>query len=66
MLQALCGIHGNVGTADWIVQAGFQVLYLLATLVPIRWCPHDQHEDQRIDGTATCLEACGTGIPDAA
>jgi hypothetical protein len=36
VLRTWCSTDGNVEPLAWLVQAGFQALYLLVTLVPIR------------------------------
>ena len=64
-LEALFGLNGRVGLAEWMIQAGFQALYLMITLVPLRLCGYTQFKESR-HGTSTCLAARRTVLPDTA
>ena len=65
VLRTLFGIDGRVQITAWVVQAGFQALYLLSTIVPIRLCGYHQRREC-VYGTSTCHTARGTGIPETA
>jgi hypothetical protein len=65
VLRTLFGTNGRVETAAWVVQAGFQALYLLVTLVPIRLCGYHQLKEST-HGTSSCLAARCAGLPDPA
>lgn len=47
VLHALFGKTGNVDSAEWLVQAGFQAAYLLLSLVPLRRTWYDERQAGR-------------------
>lgn len=62
-LQALFGVDGNVFRAQWVFLAGFQAVYLLVTLVPIRLVRYNPGREVR-HGTATGTESLATRLSD--
>lgn len=65
VLKAAFGTDGQIGPASWVIQAGFQSLFLLVTWIPLRLCRYRPFKEP-VHGSSSDLATPSAGVPEPA